>query len=148
MYIQHDSWIKFLVNSLIKDSKNGHHYHSFQKDIMFGFTLFRNAVFKTEEKTNKLFKEQLLSGKLEIVFKTTQRMSSCFRFKDAIPCSLLSGVTYEYKCPRCNSRYIGSTYRYWEKRLEEQLPMSALMGKPFKGLVICSYASCKRQMLY
>ena len=61
-------------------------------------------------------------------------MSSCFRFKDAIPRSLLSGVIYEYKCPRCNSRYIGSTYRYWEKRLEEHLHMSALTGKPLKGL--------------
>ena len=61
-------------------------------------------------------------------------MSSCFRFKDAIPCSLLSGVIYEHKCPRCNSMYIGSTFRYWEKRLEQHLHMSALTGKPLKGL--------------
>ena len=103
---------------------------------------------RLKKKLNKLFKEQLPSGKLEIVFKTTQRMSSCFRFKDAIPRFSLSGVIYEYKCPRCNSRCIGSTYRYWEKRLEGQLHMSTLTGKPLKGLVICSYASCKRQMLY
>ena len=61
-------------------------------------------------------------------------MSSCFRFKDAIPGSLLSRVICECKCPRCNSRYIGSTYRYWEKRLEEQLHISSLTGKPLKGL--------------
>ena len=60
-------------------------------------------------------------------------MSSCFRFKDALPRSLLSGVIYKYKCPRCNSRYIGSTYRYREKRPEEDLHMSALTGKPIKG---------------
>ena len=89
---------------------------------------------RMKKKLNKLFKEQLPSGKLEIVFKTTQRISSCFRFKDPIPRSLLSGVIYEYKCPRCNSRYIGSTYRYWENRLEEHLHMSASTGKPLKGL--------------
>ena len=61
-------------------------------------------------------------------------MSSYFRFKDAIPRSLLSGIIYEYKCPRCNSRYIGSTYKYWEKRLEEHLHMSALTDKPLNGL--------------
>ena len=61
-------------------------------------------------------------------------MSSCCRFKDAIPSSLLSGVIYEYKYHRYNSRYIGSTFRYWEKRLEEHLHMSALTGKPLKGL--------------
>ena len=87
-----------------------------------------------KKKLNKLFKEQLRSGKLEIVFRTAQRLSSCFRFKDVIPRSLLSGVIYEYKCPRCNSRYIGSTYRYWEKRLEEHLHISALTSKPLKGL--------------
>ena len=69
-----------------------------------------------------------------MVFRTTQRMSSCFRFKDANPHFLLSGIIYEYNCPRCNSRYIDSTYRYWKKRLEEHLRMSALMGKPLKGL--------------
>ena len=69
-----------------------------------------------------------------MVFRTTQRMSSCFRFKDVIPRSLLSGVIYEYNCPRYYSRYIDSTYRYWEKRLEERLHMSALTGKPLKGL--------------
>ena len=88
------------------------------------------------KRLNKLFKKQLPSGKLEIVFRTTQRMSSCFRFKDAIPRSLLSGVIYEYKCPRCNSRYIGSAYRYWEKRLEEHLHMSALTGKPLKRVKV------------
>ena len=69
-----------------------------------------------------------------MVFKTTQKMSSRFRFKDAIPRCLMSGVIYEYKCSRCNSRYIGSNYRYWERRLEEHLHMSALTGKPLKGL--------------
>ena len=61
-------------------------------------------------------------------------MSSCFRFKDAILRFLLSGIMFEYKCPRCNSRYVGSTYSHWEKRLEEHLHMSVLMGKPLKEL--------------
>ena len=52
---------------------------------------------RLKKRLNKLFKEQLPSGKLEMVFRTTQRMSSCFRFKDAIPRSLLSGVISEYK---------------------------------------------------
>ena len=64
------------------------------------------------KKLNKLSRDQLQSGKLEKVFRTAQKVSSCFRFKDAIPRSLLSGVIYEYKCSRCNSSYIGSTYRY------------------------------------
>ena len=56
-------------------------------------------------------------------------MSSYYRLKHAILRLLLSGVIYEYKCPRGNS-----TYRYLYKRLEEHLHMSTLMGKPHKRL--------------
>ena len=69
-----------------------------------------------------------------MVFRTTRRISSCFRFKNTIPHSLLSGVIYECKCPRCNSGYVDPAYRYWEKTLLEHLHMSALTDKPLKGL--------------
>ena len=49
---------------------------------------------RLKKRLNKLLKEQLPSGKLEIIFRTTQRMLSCFRFKDAIPRSLLSGAIH------------------------------------------------------
>ena len=68
---------------------------------------------RLKKRLSKLVKELLPSSKLEIVFRTTQRMSSRFRFEGAIQRSLLSGMIYEYKCPRCNSRYVSSTYRYW-----------------------------------
>ena len=89
-----------------------------------------------KKKLSKSFKECVPLAKLQIVFKTNNRMSSWFRYKDVFPESLLSGVIYEYKCPRCNSRYQGSTFRYWEKRLEEHLHVSALTGKPLKGMFV------------
>ena len=49
---------------------------------------------RLKKRLYKLFKELLPSGNSEIIFKTTQIMSSCFRFKDAIPRSLFSGVIY------------------------------------------------------
>ena len=129
MDIQHDSWIKLLANSLIKLSKNASPLPQFIKKIAFVFTSYLGTQsLRLKKRLNKLFKEQLPSGKLEMVFRTTQRMPSCFRFKDAIPRSLLSGIIYEYKCPRCISRYIGSTYRYWH------LHISSITGKPLKGL--------------
>ena len=91
------------------------------------------------KRLNELSRDQLQSGKLEKVFRTAQKVSSCFRFKDAVPRSLLSGVIYEYKCSKCNSSYIGSTYRYWEKRLQEHLEMLGLTGKPLKGLQLFAH---------
>ena len=103
-----------------------------KKTLRLVLRYLRTQSFRLKEKINRFFKEQLPSGKLEIVFRTTQRMSSCFRFKDAIPRYLLSGVIYEYKCPRYNSRDIGSTYRYLEKTMEEHLHVLALTGVPLK----------------
>ena len=80
------------------------------------------------------FRSNMPSRKLQVVFKTSNRMSSWFKYKDVFPKSLISGVVYEYKCPRCNSRYICSTYKYFAKRLEEHLHMPALAGKPLRGI--------------
>ena len=50
--------------------------------------------------------------------------------------TLLSGVIYKYTCAACNCSYIGSTKRYWNKRLEEHLHVSALTGKRLNGLQV------------
>ena len=97
MAIQHDSWIKLLVNSLTKVSKNGSPLQQFLKRHL---PYLGRQSLRLKKKLYKLSKEQLPSGKLEIVFRSTQRMSSCFRFKAAIPRSLLSSAIYEYKCSR------------------------------------------------
>ena len=73
---------------------------------------------------------------LNIVFTTNRRMSSVFSFKDKFPISLMSGVIYKFTCAKCNLSYVGSTKRYWEKRLEEHLHISALTGKPLNGLQV------------
>ena len=63
-----------------------------KKTLLLILPYLGTQSLKLKKNLNKLFKEQLPSGKLEMVFRTTQRMSSCFRFKDVISCSLLSGV--------------------------------------------------------
>mgnify|MGYP001383784143 CR=1 FL=1 len=80
----------------------------------------------------KIVSKSFPSYKLNVIFKSANRLGSYFNFKDKIPKSLISGVVYKYLCNRCNSVYIGKTKRYWEKRLEEHLSVSALTGKPMK----------------
>ena len=73
---------------------------------------------------------------IKVVFKSGKRLSSFFSYKDKLPKSLMSGVVYHFHCARCNLSYVGSTKRYWEKRLEEHLHISALTGKPMKNMTI------------
>ena len=104
------------------------------------FTLFLpflgTTSFKTKNSLVRSFRELLPFSKLKIIFRSSKRLSSCFSFKDKIPNSLMSGVIYKYTCPVCNHSYIGSTKRYWEKRLEEHSHVSALTGKPLNGMQI------------
>ena len=93
------------------------------------------SISLTVKKTLKCsFKKILPAVNLKVIFNTGSRMSSYFKYKDVFPSSLISGVVYKYKCSKCNLSYLGSTYRYFEKRLEEHLHISALTGKPLTGL--------------
>ena len=74
--------------------------------------------------------------KLKMIFLPGNKLSSYFKFKDDFPSSLKSGVVYKYECAKCKFCYVGSTFRYLVKRIEEHLHVSALTGKPLSGLEI------------
>ena len=84
----------------------------------------------------KCFKNIMPFCNIKIIFKTTNRISSYFKYKDSFHKSLKSGVLYKYTCAKCNLSYIGYTARYWEKRLEEHTHISARTGKPLTGMQI------------
>ena len=93
-------------------------------------------ILEIEEWVDSELQKKLPFCKLKIIFKTSRRLSSCFPFKDRLPKSFMSGVIYKYTCAECNLGYIGCSKRFWEKRLEEHLHVSALTGKPLSGLQI------------
>ena len=107
-----------------------------KKEFMMVLPFLGSTSWKTKETIIRSFREFVPFSKLKIVFKSSKRLSSFFQFKDKIPKSLLSGVIYKYTCAACNRSYIGSTKRYWNKRLEEHLHVSALTGKRLNGLQV------------
>ena len=92
--------------------------------------------WKTKNSLIRAFRELIPFSRLKIVFNNSSWLSSCFSFKDKIPSSLMSGVIYKFTCAECNLCYIGSTKRYWEKRLEEHLHRSALTGSKLTGMQV------------
>ena len=66
---------------------------------------------------------------LKVVIKSGNRLPSLFRFKYVFPKSLISGTIYKYQCAKCKLSYIGSTFRYFEKRLEEHVHVLAFYRK-------------------
>ena len=107
-----------------------------KKEFLLVLPFLGHSSLEIKNNLTKCFRELLPFSKLKIVFKTSRRLSSVFSFKDKIPKSLVSGIIYKFTCAECNLSYIGCTKRYWEKRLEEHLHISALTGKPLSGLQI------------
>ena len=70
---------------------------------------------------------------LQVVFKSSSRLSSVFSFKDKLPLYLVSGVVYKYTCGRCKSTYVGKTKRHTRKRFAEHAGHSPLTFKFVKG---------------
>ena len=105
-----------------------------KKELTIILPFLGTTSFKVKNELIKTIKKNVPLCTLKIVYKTSRRLSSCFMFKDQFPKSLMSGVIYKYKCATCNRSYIGCTKRFWEKRLEEHLHVSALTGKQLNGL--------------
>ena len=104
-----------------------------KKEVRIILPFLGTTSLSVKNSLKKLYKEILPFCKLQVIFKTGNRMSSHFKFKDSLPESLRSGVVYHFKCAKCNLSYVGSTWRFWERRLQEHLHISALTGKPLSG---------------
>ena len=80
------------------------------------------------QKSEKVFHQKLKSinkllhdnVKLFPCFQTF-KTSNIFKNKDQIPMGLASNVVYEYKCERCDERYIGETSRHLITRIKEHV---------------------------
>ena len=70
--------------------------------------------------------------KLNVVFRSSNRIRNAFRFKDVIPSSLNSKVIYKFTCNICNDVYIGETKRHSIVRQYEHLGKSILTEKQLK----------------
>ena len=69
--------------------------------------------------------------KLQVVFKSGNRLGDFFSFKDKIPLHCRSLVLYSYTCDKCNLVYYGKTKRHFKVRAFEHLGKSLRTNKPF-----------------
>ena len=140
---------KFLMNKFTFQPPR---HTSKRKEITLTIPFLGTTFLLLRSNLTKLLSKSFPSCKLRVVFRSSNRLSNYFNFKDKIPKSLLSGVVYKYQCGRCNSVYIGKTKRHWEKRLEEHLSISALTGKPMKTFKVwppmehCTTSKCKGEL--
>ena len=58
---------------------------------------------------------------LNVIYRSPERIQSCFPFKDRFPTLIRSSVVYKFQCPGCQASYFGKTSRNLITRCREHL---------------------------
>ena len=87
---------------------------------------------QTRTKLKKSLKGILNCCKLQIVFKSQNKLAKTFRFKDRIPKELTSGVVYKFQCGFCNESYYGECVSHLNVRIGEHIGISPLTKNKVK----------------
>ena len=107
-----------------------------QKERLYIGLPFLGKTTDSIRRVIKQINKQYIPDKDIIVFfKPGKRISNFFSIKDRTPLEMRSHIVYEYKCPRCQSSYIGETIRHLRQRAAEHRGVSHLTDRPVKSLV-------------
>ena len=103
------------------------------KKTLFLVLLYLGPLsLQTRTKLRKSLKGIFNCCKLQIVFKSQNKLAKAFRFKDRIPKELTSGVVYKFQCGLCNESYYGECIRHLNVRIGEHIRISPLTKKKVK----------------
>ena len=84
---------------------------------------------QTRNKLRKSLKSILNCCKLQIVFKSQNKLAKAFRLKDRIPKELTTGVVYNLQCGFCNESFYSECVRHLNVRIGEHVGISTLTKK-------------------
>ena len=115
----------FIKRKKVKDS-------STEKEIMISFEFLGKTSLEVKRQLIEIFRTCSKDIKLNVVFKSSVRVSNAFRFKDQIPKCLNSMLLYKFTCNTCNSVYIGKTKRHYLVRQFEHLGLSVFTNKALR----------------
>ena len=85
---------------------------------------------KVQRRIKKLFRENITHGKLNVIFRTSNRLSQVLKYKDVVSPDLDSHIIYKFTCPSCNDGYIGETRKHYKVRYSQHLGISEYTDKP------------------
>ena len=126
-----DSCIKKFLDKLFISSKPSNNA-SDKKEIFICLEYLGKISLQSKKQLIEIFRTCQKNVKLNVVFRSSNRIRNAFRFKDLIPSYMNSKVIYKYKCNICNDVYIGETKRHILVRQYEHIGKSILTEKPLK----------------
>ena len=90
-----------------------------KKELIIILPYLGNMSQIVKTKLTKTMSKHMKFCKLSVIFQTNNRLKNYFRFKDFIPETLRSSLTYKFSCGSCTASYIGKTYRHFKVRVSK-----------------------------
>ena len=116
-----------------------------KKEILRSLEYLGKISLLVKKQLKNFFRSCRKDIKLNVVFKTSNRLRNAFRFKDQLPKCINSKVLYKYKCDICNNVYIGKTKHHLIVRRYKRLGKSIAIDKPLKYSDKCATAIRKHR---
>ena len=114
---------KLFIEKVIKDTVP-------KKDYTIVLPYLGPLSNKIQKRIKNVFQKILPAGKINIIFKTSKRLSNILKFKDVIPSEIESHIIYHFKCPCGNAGYVGETRMHHIVRSSQHLGISEFTGRP------------------
>ena len=70
---------------------------------------------------------------LNVIFQSSCKLHTLFKFKDSLHKKIRSDLIYRYTCSYCNVTYYGEIYRHFFTRAAEHMEISNLTEKRVKN---------------
>ena len=98
-----------------------------------------------ESTLEKTIRGILACVNLKVFFRTKNRLSSKFNYKDKISKEMRSLLCYKFQCSSSHATYYGKTKRHFKVRVSEHMGVSAHTGKNIKSTK--NYAVCDHMLV-
>ena len=103
-----------------------------KKEITISLLYLGKISLLAKKQITNIFRSYRKDIKLNVVFKTSNRLRNAFRFKDQLPKCINSKVLYKYNCDICNNVYISKTKLHLIVRQYEHLGKSIVTDKTLR----------------
>ena len=113
-----------------------------EKPLLLVLPYLGTISLQTRTKLQKSIKGVLSCCKLQVIFKSQNKLCNNFRFKDPVPQILTSGVVYKFQCGLSNESYYGECVRHLAVRSSEHIDTSPVTNEkvqPRKNSAVCRH---------
>ena len=100
-----------------------------KKTLFLALLYLGPLLLETRTKLRKSLKGILNCCRLQIAFKSQNKLANAFCFKDRITMELTSGLVYKFMCGLCNDFYYAQCIIHLNVRMGEHIRISPLTKK-------------------